>query len=84
MPKRRLDRTQIAKAFGVALVQARTAAGMTQEQLADSARLHRTTVGLLERGIKCPTLDTVFHLAHAMGSDPVELVSEAAGRIKKS
>jgi len=57
---------------------------MTQEELADAAKLHRTTIGLLERGVKCPTLDTVINLARATGDDPAELVAATVARLPKS
>lgn len=74
MPRRRLSRDRLAQAFGQALVRARLQAEMTQEQLADAAKLHRTTIGLFERGLRCPSLETVFHLADALRIDPDELV----------
>lgn len=74
MARRRLSRERVAEAFGRALLRARLDADMTQEQLADAARLHRTTIGLFERGLRCPSLDTFMQLADAMNADPGELM----------
>lgn len=75
MPRRRLTRSRVAQAFGQALVRSRLHAKMTQEQLADAAKLHQTTIALFERGLRCPSLDTVFHLADAMNVDPVSFIN---------
>ena len=74
MGRRRITRDRVAQAFGNALVRARTDAGMTQEQLANAAGLHRTTIGLFERGLKCPVLDTVIRLSEALRCTPSDLV----------
>lgn len=74
MPRNRLNRDRVSHAFAKALVLARNDAGMTQEQLADATKMHRTTIGLLERGLRCPSLDTVLKLAAAVGIDAGDLV----------
>lgn len=45
--------------------------GLTQRELAADAGLHRSEVGMLERGLRTPRADTVFRLAGALGV-PVE------------
>lgn len=52
--------------FGVVLQQYRQVAGISQEELAHRAGLHRTYISQLERGLKSPTLDVVFTLAPAL------------------
>jgi transcriptional regulator with XRE-family HTH domain len=42
-------------------------AGYAQEDLAHVARLHRTEIGLLERGKRDPRLSTLLLLAEALG-----------------
>jgi len=83
MPNRRISRDRVNQAFGRALVRARSKADMTQEQLADAAKLHRTTIGLFERGLRCPSLDTLFHLADAMKLDPADLVRMVNGETRR-
>lgn len=47
---------------------------ITQEALADRAELHRTEIGLLERGLRVPRLDTLLRLAAALAVEPGELL----------
>lgn len=82
MARKRLTRDRVSQAFATALVRARNEAGMTQEQLADATKMHRTTIGLLERGLRCPSLETVIKLATAIGihaSDLVDSTEEELG-----
>jgi len=52
--------------FGAELRKLREKAGLSQEQLAESAGVHRTYVSLLERNKKSPTLDVLFRLCKAL------------------
>lgn len=56
----------------------RTKAGLTIEQLADLAGVHRTTIGLLERHERTPTLAVAHQIAIALGYPLHELVQEAS------
>jgi transcriptional regulator with XRE-family HTH domain len=47
---------------------------VSQERLAESAGLHRTYVGHLERGEVNPSLHNIVRIAEALGVDPAELV----------
>lgn len=49
---------------------------MTHEQLAELATLHPTTISLLERNKRQPSITTVFLLAEALGVEPDEFVRE--------
>jgi transcriptional regulator with XRE-family HTH domain len=50
-------------------------AGLSQESLAELCELHRTAIGLLERGKRSPRLDTLVALSRAMElSSPCELL----------
>lgn len=51
--------------FAAWLRERRQAAGLSQEELAEKAGLHRTYVSQLERGLKSPTLDVLADLAAA-------------------
>jgi transcriptional regulator with XRE-family HTH domain len=55
----------------------RKARGLTYEQLADKAGVHRTTIGLLERNERSPTLQVVLQLAFALGVELSEILSKA-------
>jgi transcriptional regulator with XRE-family HTH domain len=56
----------------------RVKAGITIEQLADLAGVHRTTIGLLERHERTPTLAVAHQIATALGYPLHELVQEAS------
>ncbi len=52
----------------------RQSAGLSQEELADRARLHRTYVSSVERGRRNVTLENIFALAKALGTTPAQLL----------
>ncbi len=61
-----------AKTFGDLLRQYRTAAGFSQEHLADLAHLSAETIGALERGIRrAPYRDTVALISKALRLDEI-------------
>lgn len=63
----------VAQQFGANLSRLRERSGITQEELAFRASLHRTEIGLLERGGRVPKIDTLAKLAGALEVEPVEL-----------
>ena len=64
----------VAERFGENLSRLRERAGVTQEEVAWRASLHRTEIGLLERGGRIPRIDTLAKLAGALGVLPAELL----------
>lgn len=56
----------IAERFGENLRQARKDADLSQEEVGIRASLHRTEIGLLERGERIPRIDTAIKLAAAV------------------
>ena len=60
----------VAKRFGTNLARLRERSGITREELAFRASLHRTEIGLLERGGRLPRIDTLAKLAGALGVEP--------------
>jgi transcriptional regulator with XRE-family HTH domain len=70
-------------AFGQVLRDCRGKAGISQEELAARAKVDRTYVSLLERGLRQPTLGTLFRLAQALGVAPATMVSRAASLVEK-
>lgn len=68
----------VAKRFGSNLSRARKRSGLSQEATAIRASLHRTEIGLLERGERLPRIDTAIKLAGALGVDPADLVAGIA------
>lgn len=71
---RRMLLVDIATAFGRKLNRCRKRAGLSQEELAVRASLHRTEIGLLERGERLPRIDTVIKLAGGLSIPPAELI----------
>lgn len=65
----------LEKAFGAVLREVRKERGLSQEDLGFESGYHRTYVSLLERGLKCPSLQTIFELARALGIHPSELLA---------
>jgi len=66
---------QVSAAFGRVLREQRATAGVSQEQLALSADVDRTFVSQMERGIRQPTLTTLFKLSEALDIQPSTLIS---------
>lgn len=62
--------------FGLILKRLRTAKGFTQEQLADECELDRTYISLLERGLRQPTLTTLFKLSQVLETNASSIIKE--------
>ena len=52
----------------------RKEAGLSQEELADRAGLHRTYISSIERRERNVSLENIFLLAKALGVEPEDLV----------
>jgi transcriptional regulator with XRE-family HTH domain len=63
-----------ARTFGQNLKALRQAAGISQEELAHRANIHRTYVSQIERGIKAPTVVVVGRLAKGLGCPPSKIL----------
>ncbi len=66
--------------LGDELRKARIRAHLSQEALAEKAKLHRTYISLLERNKKSPTLDTLLSLCKALRISAASLVKKVEGR----
>jgi transcriptional regulator with XRE-family HTH domain len=60
--------------FGKKVRQERTKRKLSQEQLAELAGVHRTYIGMIERGEKNITLENIAKLAEALNLTPEELL----------
>lgn len=60
--------------FGQRVRQERTTRKLSQEQLAELAGVHRTYIGMIERGEKNITLENIEKLAKALELKPDELL----------
>lgn len=65
--------TDIRKQFGNHLRKLRQDRGLTQEQLADKAKMHFTYIGQIERGVRNPSLINLHKLAIALDVDGGQL-----------
>ncbi len=65
---------RIEEAFGAVLKELRVARGFSQEKLADEAGLHRNAIGLLERGMRMPSLETIYFLSKPLQIQAHEIV----------
>lgn len=68
-----------AALFGRNVRRLRTAAGLSQEALADRAGLHRTYVSSVERGNRNVSLENIVALATALACDPRALLAPTDG-----
>jgi transcriptional regulator with XRE-family HTH domain len=64
------------KAFGLRVRYFRKRLGLSQEDLADKANLHRTYVGAIERGERNISLINILRLADALHVAAKELFDE--------
>jgi transcriptional regulator with XRE-family HTH domain len=68
----------VAGRFGENLRRVRKREDLSQERLAKLASLHRTEIGLLEKGERVCRIDTLIRLAGAMDVPPGELLDGIA------
>ncbi len=63
--------------LGVAIKTQRTSLGISQEELAHRAGLHRTYISDLERGARNPSIDSIEKLARALEISVAKLFAAA-------
>lgn len=68
-----MAKTIMRERFGKRLQQVRREKGFTQETLADAIGIHRTYIGIIERGEQSVSLDNVYRIAKAMNIKLSEL-----------
>ena len=66
----------LAMAFGQVLRETRKDRGYSQEALALSCGLDRTFISLLERGLRQPTLSSIFSIAAALETQPSTMLEK--------
>lgn len=67
---------RLQKRFGRVIRARREQMGVSQEELAYQANVHRTYVSMLERGISNPTLSVIADLASALKTTITSLARE--------
>lgn len=73
----------IRRQVGLNVQRLRHARGWSQEELGFEARLHRTYVSGVERGVRNPTVTVVAGLATALGVAPHRLLEPPEVRITR-
>jgi transcriptional regulator with XRE-family HTH domain len=66
----------LSKNFGRVLREVREEKQISQEKLAEYANLDRTYISLLERGLRQPSLTTLFSLAYALSISPSDFIKK--------
>lgn len=66
---------KVERQFAANLRACRKRAGLSQEALGFRASLHRTEIGLLERGARVRRIDTLLKLAFALDIDSRDLLA---------
>lgn len=69
-----MDKQPILLHFGQSVQQHRKALGLSQEQLADKAGVHRTYIGMIERAEKNITLCNMEKIAKALNTSIITLL----------
>lgn len=64
----------VISVFGKVLRTLREGKKLSQEKLAEYCDLDRTYISLLERGLRQPSISTIFKIADALDISPSELV----------
>ena len=64
----------ILEKFGDKMQKARKGKGVTQEELAAKLSMHRTYIGLIERGERNPTIRTLYKISKALGVQASDLL----------
>ena len=67
-------KNQVCLEFGRTVRRLRHDLGLSQEELADLANIHRTYIGGIERGERNPTLTMIVRLAETLGVPPATLL----------
>lgn len=88
-----MDRASLSRLIGANIRKYRIQKDVSQEHLALESSIHPAYISKLERGEKCPTIDTLYRLAKALGIPVYKLIdidgdmdniSDTAYKIQKS
>ena len=88
-----MDRIALSKLIGANIRKYRIHRDVSQEHLALESGIHPAYISKLERGEKCPTIDTLYRLAKALRipvyklidiDGDIDNISDTAYKIQKS
>jgi transcriptional regulator with XRE-family HTH domain len=71
-----MDKSNILEKFGEKIKEYRKLKGLSQEQLAEKANLHRTYIGMIERAEKNITLLNIEKIANALDVKITDLINQ--------
>ena len=71
--------SNINESFGLAVRRRRVDLGLSQEELASEAGLHRTYISLIERGLRSASIETIIKLAKALNTTGSQLLQNVEG-----
>lgn len=77
-----VSRIAVARAFGVALKQARHDAAISQEELAGRTNHGQNYVSMMESGNRQPTVVVIVDLERALGLPPGELIRRTVSSLE--
>lgn len=66
----------LATAYGRVLKKHRKSASLSQEELAHRSKMHTGAISFLERGLRKPTLYTVFAISKVLNTKPHQMIEE--------
>lgn len=72
-----------SKLIGNVIRSLRKSKQLSQEVLSGLADLDRTHYSKIERGLRSPTIDTLFKIAYALGIAPHDLIVEIEEAVRK-
>jgi transcriptional regulator with XRE-family HTH domain len=75
-----MNEKRLQKCFGEFLRNFRLNKGLSQEKLAGECGLDRTFISLLERGLRQPTISTIFKITEALDIKSSFLIKEVEKR----
>lgn len=73
-----MDQRMLSTQFGKAVRSLRTERGFSQEGFADAVSVHRTTMGMIERGKAVVSIFTAYRIAVALEITLAELFEKVA------
>jgi transcriptional regulator with XRE-family HTH domain len=75
-----IEAEKLGPTLGLVIGLLRQERSLSQEHLAHAAGLHRTSISLIERGCKSPTVNTLACIANALGIEPSKLLKMAEAK----
>lgn len=78
------NKKKLEQAFGEVLRKLRVEQNLSQDKLAELSHLDRTYISLLERGLRTPTISTLFSISNALDNSPSRIIKLVEKRINEN